>query len=64
VDCGETDLPVLEFDHLGHKNFGIAAVFPIANGRPCSTRSPRATWFVQTVIVGERLSERNSPARW
>ena len=25
IDCGETDLIVLEFDHIGHKEFTIAA---------------------------------------
>jgi hypothetical protein len=27
------------------------------------TRSPPATWFVQTVTVGEPRFERDSPAR-
>jgi hypothetical protein len=65
VDCGETDLLVLEFDRLGHKNFNSTSqeVCATVAGSLFSTRSPPATWFVQTVIVGEPLFGLDSRVR-
>jgi hypothetical protein len=54
----------LEFDHLGDKNFGIAAALPNRKWQAVLDEIATCDAFVQTVIVGEPLSARNSPARW
>ena len=49
VDCGEDDVLVLEFDHLGDKRHSIAKGFETARCRPSSPRWRSAMSSAQTV---------------
>ena len=64
-DCGEPDLVMLEFDHLGDKKFNISAALPCRNWDSVLAEISKCEVSARTAIGGgPRVAAASSARSW